>query len=126
MTEEKLNEYKSRLTEELVRIKADLTTIAKLNEATGDWVAIPPNVESETADQNLEADTTEEWNERRATVAQLETRYRNIERALGKFEAGEYGKCEISGDEIEEKRLDANPAARTNITNIEREGELPM
>ena len=44
---------------------------------------------------------------------ELEARYRLVLHALKKFDAGTYGVCEESGEQIEEERLDANPAART-------------
>ena len=44
---------------------------------------------------------------------------------LKKIEAGTFGVCEISGEPIEEDRLDANPAARTNKANINNEADLP-
>ncbi len=118
--------HQARLREERDQLIIDLSAIATQDPRTGDWVAIPETGHSESADENTEADITEEWNERRATLASLEIRYRNIMRALQKIDAGTYGVCEISGEIIEPERLDANPAARTNIANREREQELPL
>ena len=89
-------------------------------------MAIPDKADLGNADENVEADAVEEWNGRRALMAQLEIRYRNIKRALEKIANGTYGICEISGEPIEEERLHANPAARTNLANIDREKELPL
>lgn len=116
---------KERLEAEMETITAELKGIAVQNADTGDWVAIP-DAHSGEADENVSADTVEEWNERRALMAQLETRYHNIQIALKKFETGTYGICEISGDPIEQDRLEANPAARTNKINMGRERELPL
>ena len=118
--------YKTTLESALVTIEKELETIATKDNVTGDWVAVPDGSEIGNPDENVEADAVEEWNERRAVLAQLETRYRNIIRALKKFEAGTYGICEISGEPIEDDRLQANPAARTNLANIDRERELPI
>ncbi len=119
-------EAKVALEAELVTITKDLQSIAVQDESTGDWVAIPAAEELGNADDNVEADVNEEWTERDATTAALETRYRNLVRALEKITAGTYGICELSGEVIEPERLAANPAARTCITHMEREGELTV
>lgn len=107
------------------QITTDLQTIATYNEHTGDWQALPEATE-DTADENSRADRTEDWGERQATVAQLETRFRNIKRALTKLEAGTYGVCEITGEPIEPDRLAANPAARTCKNHLNEESLLPL
>ena len=119
-------ELKARLEAELTQLTTELTGIATQHPETGDWIAIPDASEVGNADENVAADATENWDTRRALLPQLETRYRNIKRALEKLDAGTYGVCEISGEQIEPERLDANPAARTNIANRDREAELPM
>ena len=116
---------KEVLTTEHDQIVAELKTIAVQNAETGDWVAKPETIIGE-ADPNVTADTTEDWNERRALVAQLETRYNNITLALEKIKKGTYGICEISGEPIEADRLAANPAARTSKIHMARERELPL
>jgi RNA polymerase-binding transcription factor DksA len=118
--------FKIQLEAELMKVVSGLETIAVQSPDSGDWVATPVASDLGNADENIEADAVEEWNERRALVAQLEIRYRNITRALEKIENGTYGICEISGEPIEEERLQANPAARTNLANIDRERELPL
>lgn len=120
------DEFKIQLEAELKKVVSDLETIAAQNKETGDWVAIPIAEEMGNADENVVADTAEEWSERRALMAQLEIRYQNIVRALEKIENNTYGICEISGQSIEEERLAANPAARTNLAHIDREKELPI
>jgi len=117
---------KNQLDAELTKIVSELETIAKQSPDTGDWVAVPVAENLKTADENEEADAVEEWEVRRALLVQLETRYRNILRATKKFDDGTYGICEISGEPIEEERLQANPAARTNLANMDREKELPI
>jgi DnaK suppressor protein len=119
-------DLKARLEAELANVTAQLETIATHHPNTDDWVAIPAVGSVGNADENVAADAAEEWEKRRALMPQLETRYRNIQRALGKFTTGTYGTCELSGEPIEPERLDANPAARTNIANRDRENELPL
>ncbi|MCB9815461.1 hypothetical protein H6785_02710 [Candidatus Nomurabacteria bacterium] len=118
--------FKTILETELASLTTELKTIAKRSPNSDDWVAVPVAEDLKTADDNVEADAVEEWNERRASLAQLEIRYRNIKRALEKIANGTFGICEISGEPIEIERLNTNPAARTNLANIDRERELVM
>lgn len=120
------DEFKLKLEQELSLVVSELESIAVQDKISGDWIAIPDPEDLGNADLNVEADAVEEWNHRRGLMVQLETRYRNIKRALDKIEEGKYGLCEISGDPIEEERLLANPAARTNMANIDREKELTL
>ncbi|PIR40297.1 MAG: hypothetical protein COV33_00540 [Candidatus Zambryskibacteria bacterium CG10_big_fil_rev_8_21_14_0_10_34_34] len=69
------------------------------------------NVDS--ADSNEVADNIEEFESNTAVLKELEIRYNDVKDALTKIEKNEYGMCEVSGEEIEEERLIANPAART-------------
>ena len=119
-------EQKNQLLAALTAVTTELEQIASHNEETGDWEAIPDASDLGNADVNIEADAFEDWATRRALVAALETRYRDLKRAIEKIEAGTYGICEISGEPIEPERLAVNPAARTNIANRDREPELPL
>lgn len=103
----------------------DLRAIATLNEETGDWEASPVTELSE-ADSNNEADGVEDWNERHATVTQLETLYRGYNRALDKIERGTYGVCEVCGEEISPARLLVLPTARTCVNHIDDERTLSL
>lgn len=118
--------YKAKLETELAQITTDLNALGIHNpEVEEDWVAIPQDVATQEADENVSADRTEDWLERNGTLAALETRYNNITRALEKISNGTYGVCEISGEQIEEDRLEANPAARTCKAHINDEQDLP-
>lgn len=117
--------YKERLTEELALVTEELKTIGILNpDNPKDWEAIPEPAKAEP-DENIAADRVEEWDERRAIVAELETRYNNITRALKKIESGTFGTCEICGETIEPDRLEVVPAARTCKVHREEEQNLP-
>ncbi len=116
-------QLREKLEAEASDLKAQLEDIATYNPKTGDWIATPDYVGDEVADQNAHADTTEEWNERRAMMAQLETQYNNVLHALSKDD-DKLGICEISGEPIEDERLEINPAARTCKAHIEEEKTL--
>lgn len=120
-----MNQWQKILEDEKNTLLTELKTIAVENSESGDWVAKPDNLVGE-ADPNVTADNTEEWNERRALVAQLETRYHNVKLALHKIENNTYGICEVCGEHIENDRLKANPAARTCKIHLEHERELPF
>lgn len=113
------------LQSERVRIVADLEAIALYNESTGDWEATPAD-ELEEADPNSEADGVEEWNERSAIVAQLETLFRNVNRALEKIAENTYGVCEICGEAIATERLVFLPTARTCVPHMDDEQTLAL
>ena len=120
-----MNAYKGRLDAMLTEVVAELTGIGVHDpENPADWIAVPEALELTEADENVQADRVEEWNERTATLAALETRYNNIKRALQKIDEGTYGRCEIGGEAIEEERLNANPAARTCKAHMEEEATL--
>ncbi len=118
--------YKDRLEQELGAITEDLKELGIHNpQAKEDWIATPEGVEVQEADPNVGADRAEQWLERTATLGTLETRYNGINRALQKIKDGTFGTCEICGAELEEDRLEANPAARTCKTHMNDEQDLP-
>lgn len=112
--------YQAILKEEAVRLKNDLQELGVQNpEVKADWVERADDLDTSSADLNEVADRTEEYDERRATLATLEGRYNDIKRALKKIDEGKYGICEVGGEQIEEDRLEANPAARTCKAHME-------
>lgn len=122
-----LNLYRSKLETNLKTIIAELQTIGIYDPDTDNWEAIPETTENLTdADENNNADLVEDWNERRATLSDLEKDYRNLKRALNKIETNTYGTCEICNQEIEAKRLEFKPEARTCINHMEEEGQLTL
>lgn len=117
--------FKTRLEKELSDITVDLQELGIHNpEVKEDWIAIPKDVDTQEADENVSADRAEDWLERTATLSALEKRYNNIVKALGKISQGTYGVCEICNEPIEEDRLEANPTARTCKKHINDEQEL--
>jgi|SRR5687768_11984457 RNA polymerase-binding transcription factor DksA len=53
-----------------------------------------------------------EQGEARVLANSLQTQLKEVERALGKIDAGSYGACEVCGREIAEPRLEAMPTTR--------------
>lgn len=121
-----INDFKNKLEDRLTTVTTELKTLGELNEVTGDWIETKSEDTSSEADLNSEADTNEEMEERGATLSVLETEYNDIKRALHKIEAGTFGICEISGEPIEEARLQFKPTARTCKTHMDEEGLLPL
>ena len=108
--------FKQRLEEEKAQVEAQLQGVAVRNPANPqDWQTKDAGLDTSApaADANEAADKQEEFDERQAVTENLEERLRDINDALGNIAAGTYGICEVSGQQIEEDRLEANPAART-------------
>lgn len=123
------NHFKKMLENELVTLEAGLKTVgAQDPKNPSNWEA--KNTETEiaeaTADPNEHADKLEEFEEHQMINDELEVRYNLVKRALKKIEDGTYGICEISGEQIEADRLEANPAARTCKKHMAEGEKLPL
>ncbi len=119
------NQYAQRLDEMYKEILEELKTVGVHNpENPSDWIAVPQDLDVEEPDDNLAADAVEAWNERAALVATLESKYNGVMSALARINNNAFGKCEVCGNDIEEKRLNANPIARTCIAHIDEESRL--
>jgi len=70
-------------------------------------------------DLNIRADAVEEFVTRVGVTAPLEARLAEVDAALLRIETGTYGTCMVCDKEIEEDRLEANPAATTCKEHIE-------
>ncbi len=105
--------FKGRLEEEKATLEAELQTVARRNPSNpADWEAVPQAVGQE-ADENDAADLKEGYGENTAILHELETRYNLVLAALERIGKGTYGTCSVSGEEIGEARLNADPAAAT-------------
>ncbi len=110
--------YKEKLDAEKKTLEEQLAGIAHFNSETGMWEATPDQDLMGEIDDNDAADRFEDFEERSAMLSTLQARLIDINDALKKIDSGTYGICEVSGEPIEEDRLEANPAARTNKANI--------
>ena len=118
--------YKERLEQTLADLTKELESIGVRNpDNESDWVPTTKDMNDPSADQNDVADRTEEWDERQATVAVLETRFNNLRRALKRIEDETFGVCEVCEKQIEHERLEANLAARTCKAHLNEEMGLP-
>ncbi len=124
LNEEFIKKAKQRLEQEEAQVELELTDIGHLhNEATGNWDGTSGDLQAGTEDENVYADKVEEELTNEAIVDELEIRLNNIKKALEKIEEGTYGICEKCGAEIEEDRLEANPAATLCMECANKEGE---
>ncbi len=112
--------FKKLLLKEKARLEKDLSSLGRVNpDNPQDWEATPSDEsEEKSPDLNKMADAVEDFEARTATLKELESYLQEVNHALAKIEAGTYGICEVSGEPIEEDRLEAYPAARTNKENI--------
>lgn len=120
------SQYRATLEALRETIISELQTIATKNPDSGDWEAHTDASEQAEADENSEADASEELETRTAIVTDLETSYRNIERALEKISLGTYGLCEICSTPIAPSRLDILPSARTCSLHLDDEPTLAL
>ena len=107
--------FKRKLEEELQVVEQELNELGWKNPGTGEWETTGNELDVSTpmADSNESADQLEDYQERQGETSTLEARRKDVMDALVKIKDGSYGTCEVSGEAIEEDRLEANPAART-------------
>ena len=108
------NHFKEKLLTEKKQLQEELGEIARFNTEIHAWEAMPDQNMMGEIDENDAADRFEDFEERSSMVETLGGRFTDVEIALKKIEEGNYGICEVSGQEIETDRLEANPAARTS------------
>src|SRR4051812_2507977 len=96
--------YREQLSAERERIREQLAHLGHDGDRAG-------------FDENFadSGQVTAERGEVEALVNSLLEALDDVDRALGKLEGGEYGRCETCGGAISEARLEAMPTARTCI-----------
>lgn len=110
--------FKALLESQKATLEAELATVGRRNPSNpNDWEAVPQATGQES-DPNDAADLIEGFEENAAILNDLEIRYNDVLAALARIEAGTYGVCEVSGEEIEEDRLNADPAAKTCMAHL--------
>lgn len=112
-------QFKEVLRGEQQKLEGELKGIGRINPRNPkDWEPVPEG-QGETASDPLDiAERTTEFDTNASIVADLETRLNEVTEALGRIEKGAYGTCVVGGEPIEEKRLLADPAARTCLKHL--------
>ena len=112
--------FKKLLLDEKARLEGELRGVAHQNpELATDWEPSAPDLNNPPADPNDVADSITAFEENAAIEVELEARLVEVESALAQIEAGTYGVCRVCQGQIEDKRLEANPAAATRIEHRE-------
>lgn len=123
LSQEKIAEYKEKLEAEKTLLEKEIMTLGHTMDEEGNWMATaveqPGPLGNDDPDKNVQADYNEEVGENQATSDVLKQRHNEIIASLKNIEEGTYGICSISGNPIEEDRLDANPAAKTCKAHME-------
>lgn len=114
-----IQKYKAKLIEEKDTIESELQSVGvKSNTNVSDWDPTLTEAGESQADRTEVADAIENYEENTAMVSELETRLLEINNALSIIDTDDYAKCAVCGNQIEENRLDANPAAKTCIAHL--------
>lgn len=105
--------YRALLNDEKVRLEEALQSVGRKNPSNpADWEAVPEETGQEPDVLDAGAQI-EGFEGNTGILKELEARYNQVLAALARIEAGTYGICSVSGEEIEEDRLGADPAAET-------------
>jgi RNA polymerase-binding transcription factor DksA len=122
MEKQLLKKLKKELEAEKKRITKDLKSFAKKDKTKkGDWRSKFPFFGNDRSHKDESAEEIEEYATRLSLERTLEARLKDIETAIEKTKKGAYGKCEVCGNEIEEKRLKAVPEAKWCLNCAEKQ-----
>lgn len=114
-----MEKYKNILNKELADLEAQLKTVGRKNPSNPeDWESQEILQDVDRADETEVADSIQQHENNNAVLNQLEVRLNEVKLALEKIEKGTYGKCVKCEMDIEEDRLEANPAAQTCKTHM--------
>ncbi len=105
-------ELKTKLLAEKSRLEGELDRLGKPTDVEGNYETEFDDLGNDP-DEN--ASEVEEYVDNVAVEGTLETQLKDVNDALAKIEAGTYGVCEKTGEEIPVERLQAYPAARTQV-----------
>ena len=124
MTDINTDHFKKLLEEEKAELEADLSTLGRVNpDNESDWQTVKEDLNVLDSDLNELADEFEEFEEDNAILNELEARLNEVKHALRKINGeegvGEYGICEVSGNQIPKERLEVNPAARAGVEDVD-------
>jgi len=112
-----VSENKEKLLDEQKRIRTVLNREDQKDgagEFPGDY---KPKFDEVGREDGENAAEVESFQNQLSVTMDLEKRLTLVEGALLRIEDGSYGKCLVGGEEIEEARLKAEPAAETCINH---------
>lgn len=119
MNKKDIQYFKDKLEKEKQVLLGELESIGKKDTHTvGGWDATAGKMEVDPADENELADKFEELEDNESIVNQLDKQLEEVNNALERIANDKYGVCEVSGEEIEKTRLEANPSARTCMKHM--------
>lgn len=110
---------KEKLEKERDVLLEQMKDMGKFDTDTGEWEATPEEISSPQSDENDKADRFEDFESRSSMIRTLEPRLKSIIKALKGLNRDSFGKCEVCKKDIENTRLEANPAARTCKKHLE-------
>ena len=111
LTAAQITHFQKKLSEEKVRLEEELVLLGK-KVGEGEYKTTLNDMGS---DEDEAASEVEEYVDNLSVEANLEEQLQEVNAALGRIEAGTYGICEVSGQEIAIERLEAYPSARKAI-----------
>jgi DnaK suppressor protein len=107
------DKFKKILEEEKNTLETELSKVARQDpDNLSDWEPLPVDRDVSQADDNTVADSVEQYEDNSAITNTLVARYKDVRSGLDKIEKGVFGTCQVCKKEIDEERLNANPAAR--------------
>ena len=113
MDQKILEELKGKLVAQKAQLEGELSKFAT-KTAEGEYKTdFPDDVGNEQSENAIEV---EDYTDKLALEQSLETQLKDVIDALAKMDNDTYGKDEKTGEDINVDRLQAYPAARTNIT----------
>lgn len=114
ISKELIDENKKKLETERVRLKTVLGH-EDIKDGAGEFPGeYKPKYDELGNEEGENASEVENFGNQLGVTGNLEERLSKVEAALAKIADGTYGQC-VEGDEIDENRLRANPAADTCI-----------
>lgn len=113
-------QFKAALEKECTELETQLKGLGRKNpDNAEDWEAVEPAMNEDPAEEAEVAEVISAYENNSAVLNNLEIRLNEVKAALEKINAGTFGTCEVCGAQIEEDRLEANPAAKTCKAHME-------
>lgn len=110
---------KPSIEKEIRLVESELGNIAMPDPARpGEWIAKRQDLDTDKADDLETAEDLEEMEEHESIMEKLVMRLHALRHALERTKKGQYGKCEVCGNDIEIGRLSANIAATTCVAHM--------